>query len=478
MTMIRCVLDEAACISRHQPGILQGEKVLLFSEWNDLASAVTRRLQQGGVTPGDRVSVFMANDWRTLVIITGIIRAGAVACPLSTRLPRKGVIEQIRQIESRFLVAFLSEQNRDDLLGITVFSPDVLLDTPGQPAGQVATIDINQSAMILFTSGTSGKPRAAVLSYGNLYYNAQGANANLRLRSNDRWLLNLPLYHVSGIGVLFRCIMGGASIIIPSAEETTAQAIMQYKPSHVSLVPMQLAELLDEPEGNQFGTVRVFLVGGSAADDTLLEKARKRMWPVYLTYGMTEMGSQITTIPMDAPPAVRFTTSGKVLRHRQIRITPEREIQVKGACLFQGYLTKDDIVRELDAEGWFSTGDIGVINDTGYLTVLGRKDHLIISGGENIQPHEIESHLMAIPEVENAVVVGVPHLRYGQRPVAFIKAAVMDDSAWRKRLLQVLPAFKIPDAFYPWPPEADESGIKVSRAVFVQEAMRLHSRKP
>jgi len=476
MTLVRCLLDEAASISRHQPGIIQGDKILLFFEWNELASAVADRLCGSGVKPGDRVSVFMATDWRTLVIITGIIRAGAIVCPISTRLPRNAVIAQMKQIQSRHLVAFLSGSDNKDLKGIKVHSPDDLLATPDHASSEVAHIDIDQPAMILFTSGTSGSPRPAVLSYGNLYYNARGANVNLRVRSNDRWLLNLPLYHVSGIGILFRCLMGGASVIIPDINESTAQAIMQYKPSHVSVVPSQLADLLDEPEGNQFRSVQVFLVGGSAADAMLMEKVRQRKWPVYLTYGMTETASQITTVPVDAPPPVRFSTSGKVLRHRQIKISANREIMVRGACLFLGYLQDEVIQRDVDEEGWFATGDLGQIDEAGYLTVLGRKDHLIISGGENIQPEEIEACLRTIPGIEEAVVVGVPHPRFGQRPVAFVKASAMDEIAWRKNLLQILPAFKIPDSFYPWPDEADSDGIKVSRSAFVQEAARLSTK--
>jgi len=472
MTTIRCLLEETACISKHQPGIIQGDKIILYSEWNDLAGAVADRLIEQGVKPGDRVAVFMATDWRLLVIITGVIRAGAIVCPISTRLPRVAVVDQLKQIQSNVIIAYVANNQGNDLAGITVISPDVLLANPDKASKNVPRIDLTTPAMMIFTSGTSGQPRPAVLSYGNLYYNAQGANVNLRIRSNDRWLLNLPMYHVSGIGIMFRCLLGGASVIIPESSETLAQSIMHYKPSHVSIVPAQLSELLQEPEGDQFASVRVFLVGGSSTDAVVLEKARARKWPVYLTYGMTETASQITTMPPDAPPEKRFSTSGKVLRHRTLKIDESGEILIKGPCQFTGYWTNGSIQPVADGEGWFHSGDLGRLDQEGYLTVIGRKDSLIISGGENIQPEEVEKYLLEIEGIQQAVVVAKKHPRFGQRPVAFIKSGTWDDTAWRKVLMGKLPPFKIPDSFIPWPDGQEKTGLKLSRAWFADRANR------
>mgnify|MGYP000880105196 CR=1 FL=1 len=458
MTTIRCLLEEAASISKQQPGIIQGERLLLFSEWHDRAQAVATLLRASGVKPGDRVALFMPNDWRMLVALMGIFRAGAIACPLSTRLPRAAVIEQIRQVAASVVVARLSDEAREALRDVTVFDPDQLAGQQDPGDAGPARIDLDAPAAILFTSGSCGQPKPALLTYGNFYYNAQGANANLRLRSNDRWLLQLPLYHVGGLGVLFRCLAAGASVVIPEQGETLDAALARYQPTHVSVVPTQLGDLLVGAPPEAADAVRVYLVGGAAADAERIEAARRRGWPVYLTYGMTEMASQITTVPPDAPPSVRFSTSGKLLRHRKLMLAGDGEILVKGPCLFSGYWSGDRVVSAVDEQGWFHTGDLGRLDDQGYLTVLGRKDALIISGGENIQPEEVERAMMALAGMECVVVVPMPHPRFGQRPVAFVKASKWDEPTWRKRLLQLLPAFKIPDYFYPWPEQVPADG--------------------
>jgi O-succinylbenzoic acid--CoA ligase len=310
-----------------------------------------------------------------------------------------------------------------------------------------------------------------VLTYGNLYYNARGANANLRVASNEKWLLNLPMYHVSGLGVMMRCLMAGACVVIPEAAEEPIAALLRYRPTHVSVVPSQLSDLLDDTIENPFDFVKVFLIGGAACPPHLITAARARKWPVYLTYGMTETASQIATMPPDAPPAKQAVTAGKVLRHREVKIAEDGEILVHGPCVFAGYWQDGAVNPAKDSDGWFHTGDRGMLDGEGYLTVLGRKDALIISGGENIQPEEIELRLSGMEGVLDALVTSVPHPKFGHRPVAFVQAVEMDPVGWARQLAATLPKFKIPDAFYPWPNEADANGLKPSRAWFADYAL-------
>lgn len=474
MTAIHCVLQDTAAMSKHQAGIKQGDKIILYSEWDDLAAAVASRLVARGVKRGDRVGLFMANDWRLLALIPGIIRAGAIACPVSTRLPRAGVIEQLKEVGARCVIAYLDASRGSDLGGIEVLSPDELLAQPETSSPGGFAIDLEAPAVMLFTSGSNGAPRPAVLTYGNLYYNARGANANLRLASNESWLLNLPMYHVSGLGVMMRCMLAGACVVIPETAETLAASLMRYRPTHVSVVPSQLSALLDDTVDHPFASVKVYLVGGSACPPHWITAARARTWPVYLTYGMTETASQIATMPPDAPPAKQAVTAGKVLRHRELKLAADGEILVRGSCVFSGYWKDGVLDAARDEDGWFHTGDRGALDEGGYLTVLGRKDALIISGGENIQPEEIEIHLRGLDGVLDAVVTAVPHPKFGQRPVAFVKAIEMNPVGWARQLSTMLPKFKIPEAFYPWPEDADANaqGIKHSRAWFAAQVRK------
>ncbi len=472
MTTLRCPLEEAATISRHQAAMRQGERIILYSEYNDLADAVAHRLQRAGIQPGDRIALFMASGWQVPVLLTGIMRAGAVACPLSTRIPKATVIERLAELQTRHLIAVLKAETKTEMRDYSVFSPDALLRHPEQGAEPAPPVDIDAPAIMIYTSGTSGRPRPAVLTYGNLYYNARGANANLRLGSKDRWLLQLPLYHVSGLGIMMRCLLAGATMVIPDSGEDLVGAITRHNATHVSIVPTQLAGLLETDAFDLPPGFKAFLVGGSACSSALLQKAQEKRWPLYATYGMTETASQITTMPPDAPPVRRINTTGKALRYRELNIAPDGEILVRGPCVCSGYWQDGAIVPVVDATRWLYTGDLGTIDNEGYLTVSGRKDNLIISGGENIQPEEIEAALMAISGIRQALVVAVPEARYGMRPVAFVQADTMEPAAWRSSLATTLEAFKIPDAFHAWPPDMLDA-VKPSRATLAALALRL-----
>ncbi len=474
MTTIRCLLEEAAAISKNQPAITQGERVYLYSELDALVAAVAQRLRRAGIKPGEHIGLFMANDWRMIALILGILRAGAVACPLSTRLPRDAVLAQLNELAAHRLIAFL-DKAKGGLKGIETLSPDALLKQPEAASPGGFNMNLNDPAVILFTSGSSGRPRPAVLTYGNLFYNAHGANTNMKLSSQDRWLLNLPLYHVSGLGVMMRCLLAGAAVVIPEGDESTQAAMMRYQPTHVSLVPTQLASLLHETQGHPFECIKAYLIGGAACSSSIAETARLRGWPVYLTYGMTEAGSQISTMPPDAPPSKRTSTSGKVLRHREVAISNEGEIMVRGSCVFPGYWVSGTGLEDArDRDGWFNTGDRGAFDEDGFLMVRGRKDFMLISGGENIQPEEIEVVMAELDGIEQVTVVAVDHPRYGQRPVAFARAPEIKAVEWMRVLEKKLANFKVPDAIYPWPEELETSSGKVDRRWLAARAAELY----
>ena len=186
------------------------------------------------------------------------------------------------------------------------------------------------------------------------------------------------------------------------------------------------------------------------------------------------MASQITTMRPDSPPPKRFT-SGKPLNYAQVRIAEDGEIFVRGNCRFAGYVQHQELVKPFDEEGWFATGDIGSLDSEGYLTVVGRKDNMFISGGENIHPEQVERALGAFEDVEEAIVVPVPSAEFGQRPVAFIKMRrePLAADAWLLRLEKIMPKYMIPDAFLDWPTEA-ENGMKPDRAALRAMALELH----
>jgi O-succinylbenzoic acid--CoA ligase len=457
MTQIRDPLYEAALISRHEPAILTATRRLLYYEFDELVAETAWKLREAGFKHGDRVGIHLETGWEYLVLLMALLRIGAVSCPMNTRLPQPTVLDQLGLIRARGL--FVKRRAEwQDARGVDLFEyDDFVTGAMGGPRiDGDQPLDANHAATIVFTSGSGGTARAAMHTVGNHYYSARGSNINIKVGSHDRWLLSLPLYHVGGLGIVFRCILGGATITIPEQGESLVDAHERLESTHLSLVSTQLYRLVKmDPIPPSFMKLKAILVGGGPVSPDLLDAALRRKLPVYMSYGMTEMTSQITTIQPQTPPEKR-RTSGAVLKYRELRIAEDGEIQVRGHVLFGGYIEGDQTVLPLNGEGWFQTGDLGQVDEQGYLTVTGRKDNLFVSGGENIQPEEIERALLALDEVEEACVVPVPDVEFGARPVAFVRFrnGGVDDERLNALLEQSLPRYKLPIRYLPWPPDA------------------------
>jgi O-succinylbenzoic acid--CoA ligase len=269
------------------------------------------------------------------------------------------------------------------------------------------------------------------------------------------------------------------------------EQIARDRITHLSLVPTQLRRLLDDPHERGLSlTLKAVLLGGSPIPATLLTDAISHQLPVYLTYGLTEMASQVAT------GCSNELRSPRVLPYRELRIAVDGEIVVRGETLFTGYVEDDAITRPLDSEGWFRTGDLGSLDSEGRLTVLGRKDNMFVSGGENIYPEQIERALTAIDGIFDAIVVPVDDREYGHRPVAFIRYRSeinlsepdsempeserlhFDHLSLSDELSRTLPRFMLPAAYYPWPHGYQPAGIKADRAFLKELAGKLYrSRK-
>lgn len=428
---------------------------LTYGALEELAVRVARNLRRAGVEPGARVALQLGNSWQAPVILHGCWRAGAVACPLDVRLPRAAASERIRLVAASHCVVAGDASAPDGVACLA--ADDLLAEGDGKDASnRPPPEDPGALATILFTSGSSGRPKAVAHTLAAHRWSALGANANAPLAPGDRWLLALPLCHVGGLGILFRCAQAGAAVAILRPGESIGDAVARLGITHVSLVPTLLHRLLDgnDPAG-VLSRLKVMLLGGGPASPALIAEALRRGWPVRASYGLTEMASQVCAMPAGAS-AARPGASGRLLANRELRIAGDGEILVRGPTLFRGYLEGAALDLPTDAEGWFATGDLGALDDDGYLTVSGRRDRLFISGGENIQPEEIESRLAALPGVVEAVVVPRPDAEFGARPVAFLRwsCAPLPEAELRDRLGHDLPRFKIPVRFREWPESA------------------------
>ena len=468
-------LSELAGAMPEALAVIAPGRTLTFGNLDRLVTATAQRLQTQVGGEGARAGLYLPNGWQVLVLVLASIRAGVVVCPISTRMPPKGVAALLRTVSASLLIT-----GRSDLAGhlpddIVVMPPEEVVEEEGGGQEAASHLALDQPATVVFTSGSMGSSKAALHSVGNHYFSAKGSNANIELAAGDRWLLALPLYHVGGLGIVFRGVLMGATVVVPGPGLALGAAVRRYGITHVSLVGTQLGRMLREEEGAAPAGLKAVLVGGSAVPVSLVRDAHARGFPIHITYGLTEMTSQVTTTPPGAS-LDRLGTAGRLLPYRQIRIAEDGEILVRGAVLFQGYVDGEALHRPLDTGGWFHSGDRGTLDADGFLRVLGRVDNMFISGGENIHPEEIEQVLCTLDGVQQAVVVPVADASFGQRPIAFVKmiGSLPAHEVFAVRLEALLARFKIPLAFYAWPGEAASPGMKIDRAFFRRYAEQMH----
>jgi o-succinylbenzoate---CoA ligase len=461
-------LRSAALAAPKTAALVGTSGITSYEELDRMVSAAALRLR--GLEPGSRVALHLPKDERYVALVIALIRAGHVACPVSDRLPPRGVAQLLGRASCSALISEDEELLQTAGAGLLRPAPETLL-RDGEQRAEPADVPQERPATIIFTSGSSGAPKAALHTFGNHYHSALGSNTNIALRPGDRWLHSLPLYHVGGLSILFRCMLAGATVALPQPGTSLGESIAGLGATHVSLVSTQLSWLLRE-DAYLVGLEAV-LMGGGPVPPSLVDEALARGLPLHTSYGLTEMASQVTTT-LPGASIEELRTAGRVLPNREVSISKSGEILVRGETLFAGYVEGEEPDRPLDAEGWFHTRDLGEIDESGYLRVGGRMDNLFISGGENIQPEEIEEALCRLDGIDEAVVVPVLDEEFGARPVAFVRAAGRMPEELARKLEPLLPRFKIPISFHPWPEEA-RRGMKADRAVLREWARRMRS---
>lgn len=336
----------------------------------------------------------------------------------------------------------------------------------------------NQPLTCLFTSGTTGMPKKALLSYGNYFYNALGFHLRFPLQRGDRWLLSLPLYHVGGLAILFRLLWGGGTLLLSRKLTLSLSTCIEREVTHLSLVHTQLYRMIQQiplsldPSGWH---PKFLLLGGGIIAPSLLQRALTYRWPLYMSYGLTEMASQVSIQPITDSFAGEL---GDVLSYRQLSLSSEGEIAVRGQTLFLGYLEGEKITLPLHS-GWFITGDHAKKREKQFI-FIGRSNFLFMCGGEKIAPEVIERIFLSWKEVEQIIVVAVPDEEFDQVPAAFIQwhqdqKKTLNEIA--EQFQDTLPNHFLPRYYFPYPQEENLT-LKVSRREWGERAKRyLHKQK-
>jgi O-succinylbenzoic acid--CoA ligase len=289
---------------------------------------------------------------------------------------------------------------------------------------------------VVYTSGTTGRPKGAVLSRRAFAAAAAASAQNLRWTDEDRWLLTLPVCHVGGLSIVTRCLSARRPVILEPRFDPDAvlASIVRERATLLSVVPTMLQALLERDRDNALGRLRAVLVGGAGAPFPLMEACADRKVAALATYGLTEACSQVTVQRLSDPPRAR-RGSGEPLPGVEIQIAldsgaPARpgeagRIRVRGPTMMDGYFLGPERPPDpaRDAQGWFDTGDVGELDAAGTLHVHSRRTDLIVSGGENVYPVEVEERLEELPGVRRALVFGVPDERWGQIVAAALELA-------------------------------------------------------
>ena len=464
-------LTRAASNYPHRIALEDDLKRWTFAELDERVTLAAKQLLSEGVTPGDRIAVLAGNGLAYGVVIHALIRAGAILVPLNTRLSESELSWQI--VDSHASLLLYDERNQASAAAIALrlqglrscFMPDTdqlgqenaLTEKSGKPfpSWSLRTeIDLRATQAIMYTSGTTGHPKGVLITYGMHWWNAMGSLLNIGLRSDDCWLVCLPFFHISGLSILMRSVIYGMRVLVYERfdEASIDDALLNKSVSIISVVAVMLQRMLMS-QGNEDSVVRYppslrcVLLGGGPAPRQLLEECGRRSIPVVQTYGMTESCSQAVTLaPEEA--LQRLGSAGKPLQGVQICIMKDEqelpagepgEIMLRGPIITPGYVGRPEATAAAFREaGWFATGDYGYLDGEGYLYVLDRRSDLIISGGENVYPAEIEAALQEHQGVAEAGVCGMPNESWGEVPAAFVVLRSDGDAVTEAELLRFL----------------------------------------
>jgi malonyl-CoA/methylmalonyl-CoA synthetase len=443
---------------------------LTFGEIDARADAMARALLARGVARGERLGVHLANRIGFLDLFLACTRLGVIFVPINVLYREREIAHIVSDASPSLIVT--TDAHRG------LFPPSVVTVSVGELAAEAAraratsadrlmhpALDGDDPAAIVYTSGTTGRSRGAVLSHNNFAANAVNLVACWQITSSDRYLAVLPLFHVHGLGngVCSWLVSGCRMRLVERFEHEKAEALFAaFQPTLFFGVPTIYVRLLEIPAAAARrigGAMRLFVSGSAPLPSTVVEAFQARFGHTILErYGMSE------TLMLTANPCAGERRPGTVglplpgVSLRLVRADGHRvgddevgalgEVQVKGPSVFAGYWRNPAATAAAFDGGWFRTGDIGERSADGYYTLRGRATDLIISGGFNVYPREIEEVLLEEPGVREAAVVGEPDSVRGEVPVAYLVTdGVVDAEALRDRCARGLASFKVPRAF-------------------------------
>lgn len=427
------------------PALRLNDEVLSWQQLCTRIDNLAAGFHQQGVEAGDGVLLLAHNHPQTLLAWLALLQCGARILPVNPQLPHPLLEVLLPQMTLRFVLVL--DGHYDGLAALSVHAPSGEYRVAWQP---------ERLASMTLTSGSTGLPKAAVHTCGAHLASAEGVLALMPYGDDDDWLLSLPLFHVSGQGILWRWLQAGARLTVRE-KQPLEQALQGC--THASLVPTQLWRLLNT---HQRIALKAVLLGGAAIPVELTQQARAQGISTFCGYGLTEFASTVCAKEADGEPDV-----GSALPGREVQVV-NGEVWIKAQSMASGYWRDGALLPLTNSEGWFATRDRGELHD-GRLTILGRMDNLFFSGGEGIQPESLERIIATHPHISQVFIVPLNDAEFGQRPVAVVECEPGTDITHLPEWVQgKLARFEQPVHWLVLPAELKNGGIKISRQALKQ----------
>lgn len=445
-------LSQRAHLSGNRMALSFEDREWTFAELNDLALEYAGKLTSLGVNKDSRVAFLSKSHPQFVMLMYACLHLGCEMVMLNERLSKAELTYQLNDSEVDFTFVDDALQEKVDHPHKTLFSEVEKMDN--QPIVVEMEWQPERTISIMYTSGTTGNPKGVRQTAENHFSSAVSSALNIGVAPDDVWLCTVPLFHISGFSILMRSLVYGMGVRLhPKFDaERCANELQKGLATHMSVVGVTLERILatlKEVDLKVSPRFKVMLAGGGPIPPNYIHQAESYGISVLQTYGMTETSSQTTTLqPGDADRKVG--SSGKPLFLYQLQIDGALnagdvgEIQIRGPQVSPGYIGKF-ADRDIQHDGWLHTGDMGYLDDEGFLYVVDRRSDLIVSGGENIYPAEIEKVLLEHPAVREAGVCGKEHDVWGEVPVAFV---VLNEALDETELVEFcqsrLAAYKVP----------------------------------
>lgn len=401
-----CPVRRQALLQPDGLAITSAQRLITFKKLDQQIGYLQEQLCSAGLKVGDRLVCIAENSLNLILLQLCCLRNGVIFCPINPLFTKPEISARLNILNSHFV---WFEQAAKQL-NLTSLAFDFELNDKSDVTNSPLKINPQQVIDIIFTSGSSGQPKAVMHNFSNHFYSASGSQTQIPLEQGDKNLLSLPIFHISGYATVMRSIISGATLLLSAAKVNT-QSLKELRITHLSLVAAQLFNLLKSHDFQQSNLyIKHLLLGGSAFSEQLLQQTAARGFTYHLSYGLTEMSSQVATSSNNQ--------CLQLLKNRELKIL-DQEILLRGKTRFVGYFNGHMKNSIIPTKQWFASKDLGTMV-ANHLQVIGRKDRQFISGGENIQPEEIERVLLGFNAVKQAYVVAINDPRFGQRPVAFI----------------------------------------------------------